>query len=187
MIGDTIRKRTTFKHRDKSKSRRRRKNNKGKKPAIYEPNYLKNSKRQWWLFSHRFCRYCYCCIMNEDDTSIDYYMRKLKTKYKVEIEPTDKALLMKQCMGLYFCPCCFRNFRIEDLYTAFQVSLDFWSFYIFLIIILPPIAIILSIPALSTKFVKRDKRRELTEEELSELHQQYAREYSIQDDYTIDQ
>ena len=176
MIGDSIRRRTTEKRR---KSRK-------KRHILYEPDYLKQSKRNWWLFSHRFCRYCYCCITDQDDTSIDHYMRKLKKRYKVEIEPTDKATLMKNCIGLYFCPCCFRNFRIEDLYTAFQVSLDFWSFYVFLLIVLLPTGILLAIPALiESKFVNRDDHRELTEQELYELHQQYDREYSIQEESTL--
>merc|ERR1712154_711330 len=139
--------------------------------------------RLWWVLQHRFCRYCYCYITNQDKTSIAFYLNVLKKEYEVEIEPTDKAILMRQCIGLHFCPCCFRHFRDEDLYSAFQVSLDFWSFYVFLIVVLPPIALLIWLPALIEKNVtERGKTRQLTENQLAELHQQYDREYSVRDE-----
>ena len=171
MIGDTIRERT------------KRKNNRNKNYKN-EFEYLKRNKsRFWWITQHRFCRNCYCCIADQDKTSIDNFMNVLKKKHKLEIEPTDKAILMRQSIGIYFCPSCFRNFKKEDLYTAFNVSLDFFSFYVFLLIVLPPIAILLCFPSLLEKCVtKRDKRRELTEKELIELHQQYDRQYNVRDE-----
>jgi len=124
--------------------------------ALFNQQYASTKGRDTSSGNHgpkKYCPFCYYEYNNKDKLTIDNFLDSSTIKQQ-QIDPSDRQYVKRASLysNCYFCCQCYRPFQhMHELLNIQEVILDFISFYIWLIAVMPFMTLLTIGPAVTIR------------------------------------